>query len=77
MGLPVVRFSDINNETCIASPLSQLWFNGSGSEGFNRSEVVEIPCLANGEGSIRILLGFMHAHAARFPHGNDNDTGLF
>lgn len=47
-----------------------------GSEGFDRSEIVQIPSFADGEGAIRVFLGLVHAYATRFPKGDDDESWL-
>lgn len=76
LGLPVVLLSDVDDEAGAASPLSLLWFDGRGGEGFDGGQVVEVPGLANGEGAVGVLLGLVHAHAAGLAHGDDDDAGL-
>ena len=74
--LPIVWLAKIHSEADIASPGTLLRIPFWICEGVNAGHVVEIPCLPDGECSVRILFGFMHAHPAGLAHSDNNDPRL-
>ena len=66
----------MDDEPDVARPFPLLRIDIRGSEGFDTSEVVQVPRLADGEGAVRILLGFVNTDASGLAHSDYNDTGL-
>jgi hypothetical protein len=73
---PKIRLHQGDYEPVIASPFSVLRVGLRAGKGLNVREVVQVPGLANGEGSIRVLFGLVHADAARFPDCDDDGSGF-
>jgi hypothetical protein len=74
--LPEVRLPQRHQEARIARPFFMLRIHARTREGLDVGEVVEVPCLSNREGAVRVFLRLVHAHAARAPDGDDDDSRL-
>lgn len=80
--LPVVRLGDGDDEALAAGPGAVAGLSLALGrmrrirKRLDARELLHVPCLANTEAAIVVLSRLVHAHAARRPHGDDDQTGL-
>ena len=75
LGLPVVWLAQRYEEPDISSPFSVVRIDRRARVGLDSGKVVQVPCLADREGAVLVLLRLMYSHAAGFSDGN-NDCAL-
>jgi hypothetical protein len=76
LSLPIVWLPKCYEESHISGPFLVIRISCRACVGLNGGEVVQVPCLANGECAVRVLFRLMHSHSARLANSDDDGALL-